>query len=672
MSESMAATAKRTKILIVDDDPFMRDVLSDILETSQYTVHTAENGEVAFGKCSQAAGFDLIISDIHMPVMGGLALIKKLRGIDIETPIIVLSGNNEISTALSAIKEGAGDYLIKDENIQDTVVLAVDRALEKQRILEQNRQLMADNARMIQSLESVVRKMTEIGTALSAEKEFSKLLEMIVSHARSITNADAGTLYLVENKFLRFVIIQNDMMKIRMGGKSGEKIPYPPIEIKESNVSGFSALKGATVNIPDVYSSELFDFTGPKKFDASTGYRSRSMLVLPLKNHENEVVGVLQLLNAKDPKSSESIPFDKESENQAESIASQAAVAITNSLLARDMENLFEAFVEVMATAIDEKSPVTGGHIRRMTDLTLTLADEINEQKSGPFADLFFNQEQMHQLRIAALMHDIGKVTTPTEIVEKSKKLETIFDRVHLVQLRIRYVAKLVMIEGYGKRMALMENGGTQAEIQAVADEIKQRVAELEEIAVFVGRCNEPGEFLEEEKLEKLKAIHGMTYMDDGKEHNFLTESELENLSIRKGSITEKERKKMQDHAAVTVKMLNKIPFTRKMKEIPRFAGAHHECINGKGYPLGLKGDEIPLEGRLMAVADIAEALTAADRPYKKAMPLEMVYKILRSMSQNGELDANLVNLFIENKTYERYLSRQANPAPAKKTSVAS
>lgn len=666
----MAATAKRTKILIVDDDPFMRDVLSDILETSQYTVHTAENGEVAFGKCSQAAGFDLIISDIHMPVMGGLALIKKLRGIDIETPIIVLSGNNEISTALSAIKEGAGDYLIKDENIQDTVVLAVDRALEKQRILEQNRQLMADNARMIQSLESVVRKMTEIGTALSAEKEFSKLLEMIVSHARSITNADAGTLYLVENKFLRFVIIQNDMMKIRMGGKSGEKIPYPPIEIKESNVSGFSALKGATINIPDVYSSELFDFTGPKKFDASTGYRSRSMLVLPLKNHENEVVGVLQLLNAKDPKSSESIPFDKESENQAESIASQAAVAITNSLLARDMENLFEAFVEVMATAIDEKSPVTGGHIRRMTDLTLTLADEINEQKSGPFADLFFNQEQMHQLRIAALMHDIGKVTTPTEIVEKSKKLETIFDRVHLVQLRIRYVAKLVMIEGYGKRMALMENGGTQAEIQAVADEVKQRVAELEEIAVFVGRCNEPGEFLEEEKLAKLKAIHGMTYMDDGKEHNFLTESELENLSIRKGSITEKERKKMQDHAAVTVKMLNKIPFTRKMKEIPRFAGAHHECINGKGYPLGLKGDEIPLEGRLMAVADIAEALTAADRPYKKAMPLEMVYKILRSMSQNGELDANLVNLFIENKTYERYLSRQASSAPAKKTSA--
>lgn len=663
----MAAKAKRPKILIVDDDPFIRDVLSDILETGQCAVHTAENGEVAFGKCSQAAGFDLIISDINMPVMGGLALIKKLRGIDIETPIIVLSGNNEISTALSAIKEGAGDYLLKDENIQDTIVLAVNRALEKQHILEQNRQLMADNARMIQSLESVVRKMTEIGTALSAEKEFSKLLEMIVSHARSITNADAGTLYLVENKFLRFVIIQNDMMKIRMGGKSGEKIPYPPIEIKESNVSGFAALKGATINIPDVYSSELFDFTGPKKFDASTGYRSKSMLVLPLKNHENEVVGVLQLLNAKDPKSSESIPFDKESENQAESIASQAAVAITNSLLARDMENLFEAFVEVMATAIDEKSPVTGGHIRRMTDLTLTLADEVNEQKSGPFADLFFNNEQMHQLRIAALMHDIGKVTTPTEIVEKSKKLETIFDRVHLVQLRIRYVAKLVMIEGYGKRMALMENGGTQAEIQAVADAIKQRVAELEAIAVFVGRCNEPGEFLEEEKLAKLKAIHGMTYMDDEKEHNFLTESELENLSIRKGSITEKERKKMQDHAAVTVKMLNKIPFTRKMKEIPRFAGAHHEYINGKGYPLGLKGDEIPLEGRLMAVADIAEALTAADRPYKKAMPLDVVYKILRSMAQNGELDPNLVNLFIENKIYERYLSQQVNPAAVPK-----
>ena len=466
MSEQVPTKTKKAKILIVDDDPLIRDVLLDILEAEQYIVHTAENGKTAFEKCSQPSTFDLIVSDINMPVMGGLELIEKLRGSRIEIPIIVLSGNNEISTALSAIKMGASDYLLKDENIQDTIVLAVDRALEKQRILQQNKQLMADNARMIQDLESTVRKMTEIGTALSAEKDFPKLLEMIVLHARAITYADAGTLYLVDNNALRFVIIQNDTMKIRMGGSSAAKVPYPPIAIKESNVSGFSALKGVTINIPDVYDSDLFDFTGPKMFDDFTGYRSKSMLVLPLKNHESEVVGVLQLLNAKNPDTHLTVEFSKESERLADSIASQAAVAITNALLARDMENLFEAFVEVMATAIDEKSPVTGGHIRRMTDLTLFLAEEISNQTSGVYANVHFSKEQMHQLRIAALMHDIGKVTTPTEIVEKGKKLETIFDRVHLVQLRIRYAAKLLAIEGNKKRIELMENSGTPAEIQ--------------------------------------------------------------------------------------------------------------------------------------------------------------------------------------------------------------
>jgi HD-GYP domain-containing protein (c-di-GMP phosphodiesterase class II) len=479
---------------------------------------------------------------------------------------------------------------------------------------------------------------------------------MIVSHARSITHADAGTLYLVENNKLRFVIIQNETLKIRKGGKSEEKIPFPPIEISESNVSGFAALKAMAVNIPDVYTSELFDFTGPKKFDASSGYRSQSMLVLPLKNHENEVVGVLQLLNAKNPETGQTIAFSAESERLSKSVASQAAVAITNALLISDMEKLFEAFVEVMATAIDEKSPVTGGHIRRMTDLTLLLAEEINRLEVGPFSAISFDAEQMHQLRIAALMHDIGKVTTPTEIVEKGKKLQTIFDRVHMVQLRIRYAAKLAVVDGYAKKVEMIEKGAPQNEIQALDEETRKKAADLEEIALFIGKCNEPGEFLEDDKLEMLKAIQKMTYFEVGQEYNFLTENELENLSIRKGSITEVERKKMQDHAAVTVKMLNKIPFTKKMKEIPRFAGAHHEFINGKGYPLGLKGDDIPFEGKLMAVSDIAEALTAADRPYKKAMPLEMVYKILRSMAKFGELDSNLVELFIEKNVYENYL----------------
>lgn len=653
--DSIVTAVKKARILVVDDDPFICDVLRDILEAEHYEVDTAENGQVAFNKCLPPLSYNLIISDFNMPIMGGMELIGKLRDNGIDTPIIVLTGTHEFPTALQALKKGASDYLTKDENIQDTVVVSVDHALEKYRIVEQNRKLMLDNARMIKDQENVIRKMTEVGTALSTEKEFSKLLNMIVLHARGITNADAGILYFVENKMLHFSIIQNETLKIHIGGKSDQKTP--PIAIHESNITGFAVLMGLSVNIPDIYESDMFDFTVAKKFDASTDYKTKSMLVLPLKNHENEVVGVLQLLNAKDPETNAVIPFGREAESLAESVASQAAVAITNTILVNDMEKLFDSFVEVMATAIDEKSPVTGGHIRRMTDLTMIMADEASKYDSGYFKGVSFTPKQLYQLKISALMHDIGKVTTPTEIVEKAKKLETIFDRVHFVQLRILYVIKLVTIEGYVEKTALMEKGAMQAELQAVDDKIKQKVLELEDISAFLAKCNEPGEFIEEAKLERLKAISQMTYVDNGQVCPFLNESELENLSIRKGSITEKERKKMQDHAAVSVKMLEKIPFPKTLKDVPRFAGAHHEAINGRGYPLGLKGDEIPFEGRLLAVADIAEALTASDRPYKKAMPLETVYSILRTMAKNGDLDSQLVEMFIENKVYDRYLS---------------
>lgn len=585
--------------------------------------------------------------------MNGIETIKKLRDANHDVPVIVLMTNSEVTFALEAISAGADDYLLKDNNTQDMIVLLVERALARKQLTDQNRQLLEKINGMVQSLERVVSKMTEIGTALSSEKDFPKLLEMIVSHARTITNADAGTLYLVEDNQLHFAVIQNKSLGIQMGGRS--KVPYPPVAISESNVSGYVALMGGTLNIPDVYTVDIFDFTGPKKFDVSTGYRSKSMLVLPLKNHESEVVGVLQLLNAMSPETGEVIAFSREAESLAESIASQAAVAITNTLLANDMEKLFDAFVEVMATAIDEKSPVTGGHIRRMTDLTLTIANEINKLDEGPLKGIYFNEKQMHQLRIAALMHDIGKVTTPTEIMEKGKKLEAIIDRVHLVRLRIRYAAKLVMLEGHKRKLYLVENGATQAEIYALDKEMKQKTMEFDDIIAFVGKCNEPGEFLADDKLARLKVISKMTYEEDGEKYPLLTESEIENLSIRKGSITEKERKKMQDHAIVTVRMLKKIPFPKNLKDVPRFAGAHHEQLNGKGYPLGLKGDEIPFEGRLLAVADIAEALTATDRPYKKAMPLEMVYKILRSMAGNGELDPCLVELFIEKNIYGQY-----------------
>ena len=514
-----------------------------------------------------------------------------------------------------------------------------------------------------------IRKMSDIGRALSGVQDLNTLLEMIVDQARNFTNADAGTLYIVEDNTLRFQIVQNDSLKIRMGGKSGESIPFPPVELKESNVSAFVALKGVSVNIPDVYNTDLFDFTGPKKFDDSTGYRSKSMLVVPMRNHENDIIGVLQLLNATNPISNEVIAFSQDYENLSESLASQAAVSITNAKLIANMTELFEAFVKVMATAIDEKSPVTGGHIRRVADLTLTMAEVIHDLKEGHFKDKTFSPDQMYELRIAAYMHDIGKVTSPVEIVEKAKKLQTIFDRIQYVRLRMAYISQKIELEGQEAKIKILQNGSSPEKLNSIEKETLEKLIEIEEILRFINKCNEPGEFLDDEILVRLKEVSEKTYIDDaGEQQPFITEDELVNLSIRRGSITEKERRKMQDHAAVTLKMLKQIPFTKKLKNIPDFAGAHHEFLNGKGYPLGLKGDEISFEGRLMAVTDIAEALTASDRPYKKAMPLETVYRILRSMVEGEELDPNLVELFIEKEVYKIYLKKHEKaPAEVKK-----
>ncbi|MBM4053791.1 MAG: GAF domain-containing protein [Planctomycetes bacterium] len=517
-----------------------------------------------------------------------------------------------------------------------------------------------ENENYTKDLKNLITKLVDIGRALSGERNLDKLLEMIVDEAREFTNADAGTLYIKEGEYLKFKILQNVSMKIRMGGVSGNEITFPPVELKESNVSAYTAINDVIVNIPDVYDSQLFDFTGPKKFDSATKYRTKSMLVVPMKNHEDDVIGVLQLINAQDKRTGDVIPFSADYENLIHSLASQAAVAFTNAKLIRDMEELFSSFVKVMATAIDEKSPVTGGHIQRVADLTLMMAKTINEQKEGPFANVYFGENQMHELRMAAWMHDIGKVTTPVNIVEKGNKLETIFDRIYYVELRFNYLIQQTEKSYLQKRLELMERNAEKGEIEKLEEETRRRVCELKEMKEFVLQCNKPGEFLEDNKLERLRMISKLTYRDaDGNEQNYLTENELKNLSIRRGSITEEERKVMQNHAVVTMKMLEQIPFTKKLKNVPFFAGAHHEYINGKGYPLGLKGNEIPFEGRLMAVTDITEALTAADRPYKKAMPLEKVYQILISMVNNGELDKDIVELMIKEKVYEHYLEEK-------------
>ncbi|MCX8026558.1 MAG: GAF domain-containing protein, partial [Thermodesulfovibrionales bacterium] len=301
-----------------------------------------------------------------------------------------------------------------------------------------------------------IKKLSEIGIALSSVQELTNLFELIVDEARSFANADGGTLYLVneEEQTLEFVIVQNDTMKTRMGGKSGP-ITWKPVPLivdgkpNHSNVSSYVANTGKTVNIADVYEAQGFDFSGTRRFDAGTGYRSMSMLVVPMKNKDNEIIGVLQLINALDKQTKKPIPFLPSLVSLVESLASQAAVAITNVRLYKSLENLFDSFIQVIATAIDEKSPYTAGHIQRVQRLTMDIANAMNEEDEGVFKDFYLNEDEMRELSIAAWMHDIGKITTPEYVVDKSTKLEGIFDRIEVIKARYEIIKRDVILNHY-------------------------------------------------------------------------------------------------------------------------------------------------------------------------------------------------------------------------------
>ena len=495
-----------------------------------------------------------------------------------------------------------------------------------------------------------IERLADIGIALSAEHNQDKLLEMIMDEARRFTMADAGTLYLLEKGFLKFKVIQNETMGVKMAGKDMEGTDsgkgLQPVEITKSNVSGYAAITGRPVNIPDVYESELFDFTGPRKYDEQTGYRSKSMLVVPLKDHEDVIIGVLQLLNSKDPKSGKVIPFSKDFETLTMSLASQAAMAITNSNLIRNLEQMIDSIVEVMATAIDERSPYTAGHIKRVAELGELMCHTINNQKKGVFGLKNFSDDQLKEMIIAGWMHDIGKITTPVYIVDKATKLHTLFDRVEMLKTRFMLIEATERNEWLLQKIEMHKKGTPAKKISEEEKRTEERISRILGDLELLISSNSGGEFMDDERAERIKTIAQKTFTVNGQHHHYLTDDELQNLLIKKGTLLDSERKIMQDHAALSIRMLDNIPFTNKLKNVPKFAGGHHEAIDGSGYPKGLKGDEIPLEARILSLVDFYEALTASDRPYKKALPLDQVLKILKSEVDKNKIDKDLFLLF--------------------------
>ena len=561
------------------------------------------------------------------------------------------------------------------------------------------------------------QRLIEVGIALSAERNPDRLMERILIEAKEICNADGGTLYIkTEDNTLKFEIMRTDSLGIAKGGTSGEEVSLPPVRLfdpetneeNRKNIASFAALSGESINIPDAYDSTQFDFTGTKMFDEATGYRSTSFLTVPLKNSQGEIIGVLQLLNAQDT-NGEVIEFSAQVQPLIEALASQAAVALDNQQLLAGQKLLLDSFIELIASAIDAKSPYTGGHCQRVPELSMMLADAAVEETEGPFAEYNLTEDERYELKTAALLHDCGKVTTPEYIVDKATKLETIYDRVHEVRTRFEVIKRDSVIE-YLK--AVIE---AKEEPEALREALEKKLAKIDDDYAFIAECNVGGEFMAPEKIDRLNEIAEITWtrtLDDRigisfeeskrkerepapelpvvenllsnrpdhiiyhdapiaaaeennpygfklsvPEHKFNL-GEVSNLSIGRGTLTDEDRFKINDHIVQTIIMLDQLPFPKHLKKVPEYAGGHHEKMDGTGYPKQLTEDQMSLPAKIMAVADIFEALTAADRPYKPAKTLSASIKIMSFMVKDQHIDGDLFKLFLKSGAYKVYADK--------------
>lgn len=502
-----------------------------------------------------------------------------------------------------------------------------------------------------------------IGLALSSERHRDRLLETILEEAQKLCHADGGTLYLrTDDDRLAFEILRNDSLGVCLGGTTGDPIDLPPIPLFDetgapnlANVASAAANLKRSVHIPDAYDAEGFDFSGTKTFDQRNGYRSKSFLTIPLINGERRVIGVLQLLNAQDPVTGEVIPFCGEHKRTVEALAAQAGLALDNKLLLEQQKVLLESFIKLIAAAIDSKSPYTGAHCERVPALAEMLVGSLCETTTGPFADFRLDDEEWYELRIAAWLHDCGKVTTPVHVMDKATKLETITDRIDQVRSRFAVLerdAKIACLEAIAA-------GTPRAEAEAAYEE---EVRRLRDDLAFLEQANVGGEFLSPEKQARIAAIgQRRVRLLDG-EVPLLNDDEVENLSISRGTLTQAERLIINGHMVETVKMLEALPFPRHLSRVPEYACGHHEKMDGTGYPRGIYAGDLSIPARAMAIADVFEALTADDRPYKKAKKLSEAMRIMGFMKVDNHLDPDLFDHFVRSGVYRAYAKKFLAP----------
>jgi len=587
-----------------------------------------------------------------------------------------LRSGGSVKAVLVAIVDGkdADDALRRWPFLDDILLKPVSPARLR---LRMERALDAINSRrIIQQLDGALARksqelneLNKIGVALSAERDIEKLLELILAKCREITAADAGSLYLVKrgkdpeaqsDDLLQFKLAQNDSVVVPF-----EELTMP---LNETSIAGYVALTGQGVNVADAYDLPSgCPYKISRSFDDEWGYRTKSMLVVPMRDHQDQVIGVVQLINKKrDPKAvlqpvalaeEMVIPFTTVDQELVTSLASQAAVAFENTLLIQDIKKLFHSFVQASVKAIESRDPTTSGHSNRVATLTVGIAEKMDSVDFGPFRDVRFTRDQLQEIRYASLLHDFGKVGVREKVLIKGKKLYV--GEMLLIRQRFAYIKRSLEAEHLRAKLdQVMANRSTPELLAQIDRDYEERVEEIEGIVRMVFQANEPS-ILEEESFRALMDLPNRTFSDiDGNRQPFLTPNELSALSIRRGSLSEKERREIESHVTHTFHFLSEIPWTGEYRRVPEIAYAHHEKLDGTGYPRRLKGEEIPIQSRMMTVSDIFDALVAWDRPYKKSVPVERALSILQEEAGHGKLDLEILNLFIEARIFERTLGK--------------
>lgn len=503
-----------------------------------------------------------------------------------------------------------------------------------------------------------IQTVNAIGKSLSAEEDQTRLLETILKGTKALTHADGAILCLVsESHQPTLNLMQIDSLGISMKNDHAPGKEITAVFPESADMTAF--FDYGTVCCPDIYSTDSWLYHFQREFDRKAGYRTCSLLRVPMIDHEGKGIGLLQLINARDRQNGSIVAFSDEDVRLAESLASQAAVALSKNRLMSELISLFEGLTELIATAVDAKSPYTGDHCKRVPALTMMIADAACRTTKGPFRDFKLTDDELYELKIASMLHDCGKVATPVHIVDKSTKLQTIHDRIDLIDARFEILRRDKLIDLYKEKPGIMP-------MEAEWERFTRR---MQDDFDFLKECNSAQSPLTAPDQNRIREIaHRYSWIHrNGKQMAVITPDELENLTVPEGTLTDSERAIVNEHVNLTIRMLQSLPLPKKLRNLPAHAGVHHERMDGKGYPRGLTREQISIQGRIISIADVFEALTASDRPYKRARSIMEAVEILRSMKESGQIDPDLYELFVEEKVYLRYAALFPNSILSKK-----